>query len=253
MITARKGFLPRIRNALAKTGASLYGVTAPDIKLSPINRMPKPVMISPSLFFFSSAPNSTIKTPIPTTRGARNSGLHMLPHSLSDTIHAVTVVPIFAPIITPTACERLIMPALTNPTTITVVAELLWIIAVIPAPTNIAIRRFLVRKLINFFTLSPADFCSPSAIICIPYRKRPRPPINSNSSPKSSSVIFILPHYKLYFLSFPNMIVLIPHEKYSYRRKSVFVCRRISMTAFRLHRGRLDKIIRACRILPAYP
>ena len=38
-------------------------------------------------------------------------------------IHAVTVVPTFAPIITPTARDKLIIPELTKPTTITVVAD----------------------------------------------------------------------------------------------------------------------------------
>ena len=38
-------------------------------------------------------------------------------------IHAVTVVPIFAPIITPIDCLRDIIPEFTKPTTITVVAD----------------------------------------------------------------------------------------------------------------------------------
>ena len=39
------------------------------------------------------------------------------------TIHAVTVVPILAPIITPIACASVRRPALTKLTTITVVAD----------------------------------------------------------------------------------------------------------------------------------
>ena len=38
-------------------------------------------------------------------------------------ICAVTVVPIFAPRITPTDCLSVMMPALTKPTTMTVVAD----------------------------------------------------------------------------------------------------------------------------------
>ena len=38
-------------------------------------------------------------------------------------IHAVTVVPIFAPIIKPTAWDRCMIPEFTKPTTITVVAD----------------------------------------------------------------------------------------------------------------------------------
>ena len=41
----------------------------------------------------------------------------------SDSIHAVIVVPILAPIITLIDCANFIIPELTKPTTITVVAE----------------------------------------------------------------------------------------------------------------------------------
>ena len=95
---------------------------------------------------------------MPSKRGAKNSGFITLPHSLMDTIHAVMVVPIFAPIITPTAWVSSSIPALTKPTTMTVVAEELCIMAVIPAPTRIAISLFFVRKLISFCILPPADF-----------------------------------------------------------------------------------------------
>ena len=43
-----------------------------------------------------------------------------------ERIHAVTVVPMFAPIITLIAWRRVIRPEFTKPTTITVVAEELW-------------------------------------------------------------------------------------------------------------------------------
>ncbi len=120
--------------------------------------MPNPVIISPVFFFFSCSPNNMKNAPIPTIRGAKKSGENILPHSLRDTIQAVIVVPILAPIMTPTACVNVSNPALTNPTTITVVAELLWIIAVMAAPISTATNRFLVRNPIHDFTLSPADF-----------------------------------------------------------------------------------------------
>ena len=41
----------------------------------------------------------------------------------SDRIQEVTVVPILAPIMTPTARESVMIPLFTKPTTITVVAE----------------------------------------------------------------------------------------------------------------------------------
>lgn len=51
-------------------------------------------------------------------------------------IHAVTVVPMFAPIITPTACPSCISPEFTKPTTITVVAADDWMTAVTATPSS---------------------------------------------------------------------------------------------------------------------
>ena len=92
-------------------------------------------------------------------------------------IHPVMVVPIFAPQITPIACCSSIRPALTNPTTITVVTELLWIVHVTKIPTATAIRRFAVNALTACLSLSPAIFCRESDMACIPYMNNPSPPI----------------------------------------------------------------------------
>ena len=73
-----------------------------------------------------------------------------------------------APMITPAAWDKLITPALTNPTTITVVAPLLWMMAVIKAPRATPIRRLEVSIPRNCFILPPAFFCIPSAISFIP-------------------------------------------------------------------------------------
>ena len=91
------------------------------------------------------------------------------------------VVPILAPMITPTACVRFRTPALTKPTTITVVAPLLWIIAVIRAPSATARSLLFVSIPRKLLILLPAVFCIPSAIIFIPYRNIPRPPRNPNT------------------------------------------------------------------------
>ncbi len=55
---------------------------------------------------------------------------------LSESIHAVIVVPTLAPIITFIACFKFIIPELTKPTTITVVAEELCITDVTPQPVR---------------------------------------------------------------------------------------------------------------------
>ena len=73
-------------------------------------------------------------------------------------IQEVTVVPTLAPIITPMACRRESRPELTKPTTITVVAEELWITAVTPIPVRKPRNLREVSLLSSIFRLLPADF-----------------------------------------------------------------------------------------------
>ncbi len=67
-----------------------------------------------------------------------------------------------------TACFKVIMPELTKPTTMTVVAEEDWITAVIPAPTATPRKRLDVRRSRICFIRLPAASSSPALIICIP-------------------------------------------------------------------------------------
>ena len=139
--------------------------------------------ISPIKCFFSDLANKISIAPTPISNGASNSGVNIAKESpiwLIDTNHAVIVVPMFAPIMTPTACVSVKIPAFTNPTTITVVAPELWIIAVINAPRPMAIKRLFVSIPRNCCIFPPAVFCIPSDIICIPYKNIPRPPTNPN-------------------------------------------------------------------------
>ena len=128
-----------------------------DMKLSPMNRSAKPMRISPASFFLWFFIKSTMTAPMPKRRGAKNSGFSASPHSLMDTIQLVTVVPILAPMMMPTAWVRLMMPALTKPTTMTVVAEELWIMAVTAAPTRTPSRRLLVSTPRSLCILWPAE------------------------------------------------------------------------------------------------
>ena len=48
----------------------------------------------------------------------------------------VTLVPMTAPMMTAMACRSFIIPEFTNPTTMTLVAEELWITAVTPVPSK---------------------------------------------------------------------------------------------------------------------
>ena len=61
-----------------------------------------------------------------------------------ETIHAVTVVPMFAPKITPMACVSVKISAFTKLTTMTVVAPEDWMTAVTPIPVRTAASLFPV-------------------------------------------------------------------------------------------------------------
>ena len=62
------------------------------------------------------------------------------------TIHPVIVVPMLAPMITPIDWESWSNPALTKLTTMTVVADEDWTIAVMANPVKIAATRWPVMK-----------------------------------------------------------------------------------------------------------
>ena len=106
---------------------------SPDIEslimVMPIIRTEKPISIPPMFFLFSFLESRSIKTLTIAITGENDDGFSSVIKILSplicvkDKIHAVTVVPILAPIITPIARESCIIPEFTKPTTITVTAE----------------------------------------------------------------------------------------------------------------------------------
>ncbi len=104
--------------SLLKLGICAIGLNPLSIKFIPIKRNPKPKIICPIFFNDFFLLNRLNQTPI----AIAGSAMFV---SLNAISWAVIVVPIFAPMITPTACFKVISPALTNPTTITVVALLL--------------------------------------------------------------------------------------------------------------------------------
>ena len=81
---------------------------------------------------------------------------------------AVTVVPIFAPIMTPIASGRVNRLALVKLTTISVVAEEDWITAVIVKPVSTAKKRFevVVARIVRI--RSPASSIRASLITFMP-------------------------------------------------------------------------------------
>ena len=102
---------------------------------------------------------------------------------LNATICAVTVVPTLAPKITPTDCTRVMSPALTKPTTSTMVTEDDWITAVTIAPVKGPQHRGACQLGQQCVHLLAAAACKPSVIFSMPYR-------NSASPPSSSMPIF---------------------------------------------------------------
>ena len=107
-------------------------------------------------------------------------------------MHPVTLVPILAPMIIPIACATFIIPEFTNPTTITVVAEDDWIIAVTTVPRSTPLIGVFVSLYNTSSSLFPATFFSPSPIRDIPKR--------NNATPLKSVRTIVMP--LIFFFSF---------------------------------------------------
>ena len=127
-ITPKIGFL-NIRNNSWKAGTSLSPETAPVIVSIPNIRVANPRRTIPISFFLLLLVNIKSTIPMSARTGVKEEGFKsfrniLLPEiPLRLKIHAVTVVPILAPIITWIACLSVISFEFTKPTTITVVAE----------------------------------------------------------------------------------------------------------------------------------
>ena len=86
------------------------------------------------------------------------------------------MVPTLEPMITPMACRRVIMPELTKPTTITVVAEEDWITAVAAIPSKKPLGMVLLIRARMVCSLPPASRSRDLPMVSIPKRNRARPP-----------------------------------------------------------------------------
>jgi hypothetical protein len=84
--------------------------------------------------------------------------------TLKATIWAVTVVPMFAPRMTPTPWERDMRPELMKLTTSTVVTEDDWITVVTRAPVSSPAKRFTVSLASSRRRRSPATALSEAVI-----------------------------------------------------------------------------------------
>ena len=97
-------------------------------------------------------------------------------------IQAVMVVPTLDPMITLMACFRVIRPELTKPTTITVVADELWITAVIPQPVRKPDIFPVVMRSSMFRRPGPALLSRACPIMFMPNRNRQSPPARVRTS-----------------------------------------------------------------------
>src|SRR5699024_6378844 len=156
-----------------KKSNELIGAIPFPINFNPKNNEPKPKIACPTTLTFWCLKKNNIKLP-KAMIGKAYSPI------LKSIINAVTVVPIFAPIITPIACLNVIKPALTKATVNTVVPELLWIKIVTDIPASTPKNGLFVNLSKISRNRSPAAFCKPSPIYLIPSRKIPKLPMYSN-------------------------------------------------------------------------
>ena len=96
--------------------------------------------------------------------------------------HAVTVVPMLAPIMMLIACFSVMRPELTKPTTITVVAEELCITAVTPRPVRSPASLPAVSFSRRDRSCPPARRSRACPIRLMPNRNRLSPPIKVSAS-----------------------------------------------------------------------
>ena len=160
----------------------------------------KPSRMTPVSFFLLSLENMKKMMPMSASTGVKELGFRSLIHILLPSMpprlrsHAVTVVPTFAPMMTLMAWRSVIRPELTKPTTMTVVAEELWMMAVTPRPVRKPVRGFPVIWSSSERSLPPARRSSACPIRLMPKRNRHSPPSIVNASKMSMAISFL---YKL--------------------------------------------------------
>ena len=194
--------LENMVSIFVNSGTSLSGATAPLIISIPNISTVNPRSIPPISCFFSDLVNMRNIIPITASIGEKDEGFNILINILSLcipvrlSIHDVTVVPIFAPMMIPTACLSFMMPEFTSPTTITVVADDDWITPVTAAPSRTPFIGVDVSFSSIFSSLPPAVLARPSPITFIPYKNIASPPRRDNTLKISISFVSLL-HFQL--------------------------------------------------------
>ena len=207
--TPRIGFSNIVRIA-ANSGTSLRPETASDIVIIPIIKIAKPMRIVPislrDCFF-----DTIIRIiPIIARTGENEDGLQSFKIRLSPSRetrlmnHAVTVVPIFEPMMMPTAWESLSIPEFTRPTTMTVVDDDDWITAVTRRPTSTPLMGLFVSFSRTLSKRLPESFSRLEPMTFIPQRNIARP----LSIVKKSKKSIIRKHLFFHFLHYIRYAII---------------------------------------------
>ena len=145
------------------------------ITFMPTNSKPNPIKTYASALkkgFF-------VKRIITIPTKARAAKISVMGRDCKESIRPVTVVPILAPMMMEDAWNKVRMPELTRPTTITVVAAELWITALTVPPIKIPLKRLEVRRERAPRSFLPDNLVRLSLSTCIPNIMAPSPASNN--------------------------------------------------------------------------
>ena len=179
-------------NSCMKAGSLASGSTAVLMVSMPNISTAKPSRICAQSFCLSFFENRMMTTPTAASTGVKVVGFRSCTSRLSPSrlarlrIHDVAVVPMLAPMMTPT---------------ITVVAEDDWMTAVTSAPSSTPFSLLEVSFSSIFSSLPPLALLSAELIVSIPYRNSARPPTSVSTPKMSIRFSFLSPRRTLRRLS----------------------------------------------------
>ena len=212
--TPSRGFCST-SNIFLKTSSSAKGSTAVLIVFIPVNSIATPIRINPMFFLRFLFENMISMMPAIASIAEKLVGfirsIRKLPFFepssfASRSICAVIVVPMFAPIIIPTAPRSFKMPAFTRPITMTVVAVDDCTAAVTTAPKKILVKIFPDIFASTFSSKPPDAFSSPLLSVFMPNIKNARPPI------ATKMLNTLKTYFPFYFLNPLLLLKLFPYQ-----------------------------------------
>ena len=156
-------------------GLCSSGSMALRITVTPSNSSPKPNTASPT-----QRPRQPLQARQSSTPPNSNRYRQLSTRNASSC--AVTVVPMFAPNTTGTACRSCNSPAARKAMTITVTAELLCSTAVTAAPVSNPATGFAVHRASRLRRRLPAPCCTALHRLSVPYKNSANPPNTCNNT-----------------------------------------------------------------------